>query len=44
MIELAPGNVNIVNGNTRTARIVHNPRNCRNPNRCYYLFTVFYPD
>jgi hypothetical protein len=44
MIELAAGNVNVQNGNTRTARVVHNPRNCRNPNKCYYIFLVFYPD
>lgn len=43
MTQLANSNNYIVNGNTRTATIVHNPENCSDPSSCYYLISVFYP-
>ena len=44
MIELASGWPNVTNNNTRTARFIHNRTRCPNPNSCYYLINVFFPD
>lgn len=44
MIEVGSGLANVINGDTRFGRIVHDPKNCSNSRSCYYLITVFFPD
>jgi hypothetical protein len=44
MIEIANGDKNVTNGNTRTATFNHDPKNCKNPSSCHYLISVFFPD
>lgn len=44
MIELASGNNNITNSNTRNALIRHNPTVCRDPKSCFYLISIFFAD